>query len=189
LTLGTELGTVAEIWIDAGKNTCERDDKTQIKNQFMSSHVFHWIPCRRVKGTTIWDRLELGNLELFNLIAQEYDRDEFLQQSNHNTNKIKEVMWQLTGLASRTKELRAEHLRSGSSRDRKADLLLKTISQRGIAVKRRAEPCYQEEKQTEAERIMSRKNRDCTPAVVAREGETEAKSCRRRWQNRHNNKK
>jgi hypothetical protein len=68
-------------------------------------------------------------------------------------------MWQLNGLTSSTEELRAEHLRSGSSRDRKADPLLKTISQRGTIVKRRAEACCQEEKQTEAERITSRKNR------------------------------
>jgi hypothetical protein len=68
-------------------------------------------------------------------------------------------MWQVNGLVSRTEELRAEHLRSGSSGDWKAELLLKMIFQRGTVVKRRAEPCCQEKKQTEAERITSRKNR------------------------------
>jgi hypothetical protein len=101
-------------------------------------------------------------------------------------------MWQLNGLASRTEELRAEHLCSGSSGDRKADLLLRTISQRGTVMKRGAEPCCQEEKQTEGKRITSRKNRGSKNRrletwlhanAVAREGETEAKSCRRRRQN------
>jgi hypothetical protein len=101
-------------------------------------------------------------------------------------------MWQLNGLASRTEELKAEHLCSRSSGDRKADLLLRTISQRGAVVKRGAEPCCQEEKQTEGKRITSRKNRGSQNRrletwlhanAVAREGETEAKSCRRRRQN------
>jgi hypothetical protein len=65
----------------------------------------------------------------------------------------------VNGLASRTEELRVEHRCSGSSGDWKVDLLLKMIFQCGTVVKRRAEPCCQEEKQTEAERITSRKKR------------------------------
>jgi hypothetical protein len=159
LALGTGLGTAAETWIDAGKNTCERDDKTQTKNQFMSSQAFHRTPCGRVQETTVWEWLELGNLEFFDPVAREYDRDKFLQQFNQNINKIEEVMWQLNGLASTTEELKEEHLRSASNGDQKADPLLKIISQCGTVVKRRVEPCCQEEKQTEAERITSRKNR------------------------------
>jgi hypothetical protein len=80
-----------------------------------------------------------------------------MQQSNHNTNKIKEVMWQLNRLPSRTEELRAEHLHSGSSGDQKADPLLKMDFPTWY---HREEKAYcQEEKQTEAERITSRKNR------------------------------
>jgi hypothetical protein len=52
LTLGTGLGITAETQIDAGKNTCKTDDKTQTKNQFMSSQIFHYTPCRRVRETT-----------------------------------------------------------------------------------------------------------------------------------------
>jgi hypothetical protein len=125
-----------------------------------SIHVLTDISPNTLRACSGNNRLKtIRNLELFDPVAQEYDRDEFLQQSNHNTNKIEEVMWQVNGLVSRTEELRAEHLRSGSSGDWKAELLLKMIFQRGTVVKRRAEPCCQEKKQTEAERITSRKNR------------------------------
>jgi hypothetical protein len=36
-------------WIDASKNTCEIDDKNQIKEQFISSHVFYRTPGRRAQ--------------------------------------------------------------------------------------------------------------------------------------------
>jgi hypothetical protein len=38
-----------ETQIDTDKNTCETDDKTQIKNQFMSSQTFYQITYGRIK--------------------------------------------------------------------------------------------------------------------------------------------
>jgi hypothetical protein len=46
------LETTAETQIDAGKKTCETDDKNQIKNQFMTSQTFHRTAYRRVQETT-----------------------------------------------------------------------------------------------------------------------------------------
>jgi hypothetical protein len=48
--------------------------KNQIKNQFMSSQTFHRTSCGCVRETTIWERLRLKNLELFNPVAQESHR-------------------------------------------------------------------------------------------------------------------
>jgi hypothetical protein len=41
ITLGIGLGAAVKIRIDASKNTCEIDDKNQIKTRFMSLKVFH----------------------------------------------------------------------------------------------------------------------------------------------------
>jgi hypothetical protein len=62
---------------------CETDDKNGIKTQFMSSQLFHRIPYRRVRKTTIWERLELEDPELFYPIAQEWTGFN-LQQSTQN---------------------------------------------------------------------------------------------------------
>jgi hypothetical protein len=37
----------------------------------MSSHALHRTPCGHVQKTTVWERLELGNLEIFDPVAQE----------------------------------------------------------------------------------------------------------------------
>jgi hypothetical protein len=39
--------------IDAGKNTCEIDHKNQIKEQHISSQLFHRTPSGRVRKTTV----------------------------------------------------------------------------------------------------------------------------------------
>jgi hypothetical protein len=59
IALGTRLGTTAETWIDASKNTCETDDEKSDKKQFMSSETFHQIHCERVQETAVWKRLGL----------------------------------------------------------------------------------------------------------------------------------
>jgi hypothetical protein len=88
LALGAGLGIAAETWIDADKNTCETLEKNRIKTQFMSSQVFHRTSGGRIRETTIWAQLELENLDLFNPATQEFNRDEFLQQSIHIWVKI-----------------------------------------------------------------------------------------------------
>jgi hypothetical protein len=65
LALRTELGTVAEIRIDASKNMCETNDKNRIKTQFMSSQSFHRTSYVRVRETTVWEQYRLDNLEPF----------------------------------------------------------------------------------------------------------------------------
>jgi hypothetical protein len=52
LALGTGLGTTAETQIDAGKITCEIDDKNRIEEQFISLQAFHRIHGGRIQGTT-----------------------------------------------------------------------------------------------------------------------------------------
>jgi hypothetical protein len=67
-----------------------RDDDSQnwIKRQLEFSQAFHRTPCGRVQGTTTWEQFRHRKLELFDLVAQEYDRDELLLQSTHNRVKI-----------------------------------------------------------------------------------------------------
>jgi hypothetical protein len=79
LTLRTGLGTVAETWIGASKNTSDINDNNRIKEQFISSQAFHQTPGGRIREITIWVQLELENLEFFDPAAQEQHRDEFLQ--------------------------------------------------------------------------------------------------------------
>jgi hypothetical protein len=71
------------------------------------------------------------------------------------------------------------------------------ISQHGTVVKRGAEPCCKKKsrprrRESRAGKTVAAKTEDwrpdCTPALLAREGETEAISCRCRRQNRHNKK-
>jgi hypothetical protein len=51
-TVGTGLGIIAETQNDPNKNTCDFDDKNQIKTQFMSSQIFYRTICERVRETT-----------------------------------------------------------------------------------------------------------------------------------------
>jgi hypothetical protein len=53
LLFRTRIETTAEIRINAGKNMCETDDKSWIKNQFMSSYAFHRAPYGCVRETTV----------------------------------------------------------------------------------------------------------------------------------------
>jgi hypothetical protein len=62
--LGTGLGTVAETQNGASENTCEIDDNNQIKNQSVSSQVFHRTPGRRVRETTVGERFKPRTLSL-----------------------------------------------------------------------------------------------------------------------------
>jgi hypothetical protein len=68
---------------------CNSHDKNRIKTKFMSSQAFHQTSCRHVQETTVWKKLKLENLELFDPVAQEYDQNKFLQQFTHTTNKNK----------------------------------------------------------------------------------------------------
>jgi hypothetical protein len=82
------LGTAAETQNSASKTTSEIDDENRIEKQFMSSQAFHRTPGRRIRETTAEERFESRNLELFNSVDQEHDRDEFLHQSTYpNTKK------------------------------------------------------------------------------------------------------
>jgi hypothetical protein len=51
--LETELGTTAETQNDTNKDTCEIDDKNQIKEQYISSQAFHQTPDERVREITV----------------------------------------------------------------------------------------------------------------------------------------
>jgi hypothetical protein len=50
--LETVLEIVADTRNGASENTCEIDDKNQIKTQFVSSQIFHRTPGGRVQKTT-----------------------------------------------------------------------------------------------------------------------------------------
>jgi hypothetical protein len=58
--------------------------KIRLKNQFMSSQVFHRISYRRVQKIIVWERLKLENLGLFYSVAQEQHQ---LHMSNKNIGK------------------------------------------------------------------------------------------------------
>jgi hypothetical protein len=60
-----------ETQIGASKNTCEIDDKNQIKEQYLSSQAFHRTPSGRVRQITARVRFELQNLESFDPVTQE----------------------------------------------------------------------------------------------------------------------
>jgi hypothetical protein len=47
------LGTAAETRINARKNTCEIDDKNQLKKQFISSQAFHRTSGGRIQEFTV----------------------------------------------------------------------------------------------------------------------------------------
>jgi hypothetical protein len=53
----------------------------------MSSQAFHRILYGRVRETTLREQWRSRNLELFNPVAQEYKRDEILQQSTQKNLK------------------------------------------------------------------------------------------------------
>jgi hypothetical protein len=72
--LGTELRTIAETWHGGSKTTSKTDDKNQIKNQFISSQVFHRTPGGHVREITAGEQLERENIDLFDLVAQELHR-------------------------------------------------------------------------------------------------------------------
>jgi hypothetical protein len=55
----------------------------------MSSHAFHQTPCGHFRETSVWVKMELEIVELFNPAAQEYYRDEVLQQSTQELKRIK----------------------------------------------------------------------------------------------------
>jgi hypothetical protein len=55
----------------------EIDDKNQIEEQFISSHVFHRTPGESVRETTAGEQFEPQNLESFDPVTQELYRDEF----------------------------------------------------------------------------------------------------------------
>jgi hypothetical protein len=69
--LRTKLGTTAETRLDANKNTCEIDNKSQTKIWFISSQIFHRTPCVRVQGITAGVHFRLINLESFDPVTQE----------------------------------------------------------------------------------------------------------------------
>jgi hypothetical protein len=50
---------------------CEIEDKNQIKTQFISSQAFHRTSGERVQEITAGMQFGLGNLELFDPVAQE----------------------------------------------------------------------------------------------------------------------
>jgi hypothetical protein len=85
LALETGLGTAAETLINARKNTCEIDDKNQLKKQFISSQTFHRTSGGRIQEFTVGERFKPRILESFDLVTQEYNREEFLQQSTHTS--------------------------------------------------------------------------------------------------------
>jgi hypothetical protein len=57
-TLRTGLGTTTETRIGASRNTCEIDDKNWIKEQFISSQIFHRTPRGRVQKITVREQFE-----------------------------------------------------------------------------------------------------------------------------------
>jgi hypothetical protein len=69
--LGTGLGIVTETRIDASKNTCEIDDRNQIKDQFISLHAFHRTSGGRVRKITAKERFQPRILESFDPVTQE----------------------------------------------------------------------------------------------------------------------
>jgi hypothetical protein len=75
LALGTGLGTTAETQIGARKNTCEIDDRNQIKEQYISSQIFYRTPGGRVGETTTEEQFEPQNIESFYPMTQELNRD------------------------------------------------------------------------------------------------------------------
>jgi hypothetical protein len=72
LAFRTGLGTTAEPQHYAGKNSCEINDKNQIKEQYISSQAFHRTPGGRVQEFTMGERFEPQILESFDLVTQEY---------------------------------------------------------------------------------------------------------------------
>jgi hypothetical protein len=74
LALRTGLGTTAKTRNDAGKNTCEIDDKNQIEEQFISSQAFYRTPSERVQEITTRVQFEPQNLKSFDPVTQEQDR-------------------------------------------------------------------------------------------------------------------
>jgi hypothetical protein len=53
---------------------CKINDKIRIEKQFISSQAFHRTPYGRVRETAVWERLELENLKIFDLVAEEQHR-------------------------------------------------------------------------------------------------------------------
>jgi hypothetical protein len=84
LALGTGLETAAETWNGASKI----DDKNWIKEQFISSQAFHRTPSGRVRETTAGERLELGNLELFDQELQNNTRTRTCKKPHLKLRKI-----------------------------------------------------------------------------------------------------
>jgi hypothetical protein len=68
---GTGLEITAETRNDAGKTTCEIDDKNRINEQFISSQAFHRTPDGRVREITMGLQFILENLKIFYPVAQE----------------------------------------------------------------------------------------------------------------------
>jgi hypothetical protein len=60
---------------------CEINDKNWVKEQYISSQTFHRIPGVRIQKITVEKQIEPSTLESFDPVTQEYNREEFLQQS------------------------------------------------------------------------------------------------------------
>jgi hypothetical protein len=71
---------------------CEINDKNWVKEQYISSQVFHRIPGVRIQKIIVGEQIESLTLESFDLVTQEYNREEFLQQSTHKNFKAKSII-------------------------------------------------------------------------------------------------
>jgi hypothetical protein len=71
---------------------CGINDKNWVKEQYISLQTFHRIPGVRIQKITVEKQIEPSTLESFDPVTQEYNREEFLQQSTHNNFKAKSII-------------------------------------------------------------------------------------------------
>jgi hypothetical protein len=69
--LRTGLGIATKTQNNAGKTTCEINDKNWIEEQFISSQVFHRTPGGRVRKITTGEQFEPRTRESFDPATQE----------------------------------------------------------------------------------------------------------------------